>query len=206
MTVITGKQAQQRLVELDLLVDRLWRVARRARAAAAQATPNHRANAVGTLADQEGTAALRDELCNEHWKLFRRDGIEGISHGRLGILLIFQNTREAGELYRSPRALSAKGEGSKRIIDANAPALPGFEVKGEVVEVEGYRAYYFCVAETQGDVRCEVSLPTSMEGGQFVDFAERIILPLDDEGSEELNRGADLGPTETRKLTIRRKK
>lgn len=86
---------------------------------AANATPNHCANAAGTFSYQHGTWALRDQFAGLRWTVDRADGVEAIFNKDLNIRIAFQNVDRACDDEIAPAPRSEKGAGAERLCQGN---------------------------------------------------------------------------------------
>ena len=121
-------------------------------------------SASGQLAYIYGNRALRQALlAKEGWEIDRTDNIESTVNYERGLRIIYQNVERASDPLKGPKAISEKGNGSARIVNA----------------LDGMAVWYFCVSvegEYGDDVRVEISRPLSIESKQFKDFDERIFI------------------------------
>lgn len=159
----------RRLSEMGLRRDRLLTVRTVAISEAANATPNHCANAPGTFAYQHGTWALRDQHVGDDWKADRTDGVEAILNKALGIRVIFTNVNIACDDEREPKPRSTKGPGSERVCMGNLFGdLPRYAPR----QRDEIATYYLMVDENGAAelTRAVVS------GGTFSSYIQRIYL------------------------------
>lgn len=191
--------ADRRLAELTLDRAGLLKVRDIALAEAANATPNHCANAAGTFSYQHGTRALRDRFIGPNWKIDRSGGVEAIFNRTLGVRVAFCNVDAACSDDHLPVPRSAKGGGAERLCEENGlfGSLPHFAP----TPPDTCATFYLMVA---GNGACELSCPIVAEG-TFRAFVERIYLsdggdlggdrlPLDDDDAI-----VDFDPRVTRK-------
>ena len=108
-----------RLAELGAARAPLLRVRDRAYASAADATPNHPANAAGTFSYQNGTFGLREEFVGDEWEVDREDGVEAIRNERLKVKIVFANVDVACDDEHDPKPRSRKGAGTERACIGN---------------------------------------------------------------------------------------
>jgi hypothetical protein len=137
---------------------------------AANATPNHCANAAGTFSYQHGTWALRDQFVGLGWTVDRTDGVEAIFNKELNIRVAFQNVDRACDDENPPAPRSEKGAGAERLCEGNGlfGQLPRFAP----VPFDKCATFYLMTAP---DGACELSRPV-IANGAFTAYVERIYL------------------------------
>ncbi|MFO1048095.1 MAG: hypothetical protein U1E52_09385 [Geminicoccaceae bacterium] len=137
---------------------------------AANATPNHCANAAGTFSYQHGTWALRDQFAGLRWTVDRADGVEAIFNKDLNIRIAFQNVDRACDDEIAPAPRSEKGAGAERLCQGNGlfGQLPRFAP----VPFDKCATFYLMTAS---DGACELSRPV-ITNGAFTAYVERIYL------------------------------
>lgn len=137
-------------------------------------------NAPGQLAYIYGTRALREMLLPKRdWKLDRTDNIESTLNLEKNIKIIYQNVDIACAKCL-PRAISGKGNASRRLVENNTGYLwPEMEEEFEMQE--NTSVWYFCVSTNGDEIRAEISRPRTIEGNQFGDFLERIFIVTDND-------------------------
>jgi hypothetical protein len=160
----------RRLAELTLSRDGLLNARDVALSEAANATPNHCANAAGTFSYQQGTWALRDQFVGPRWTVDRTDGVEAIFNEALNVRVAFQNVDRACDDENKPAPRSEKGAGAERLCEGNSlfGHLPEFAPKPS----ERCATFYLMTAESGA---CELSRPV-IENGRFSVWVERIYL------------------------------
>lgn len=159
----------RRLAELALTRSDLLAVRDVALGEAANATPNHCANAWGTFSYQQGTWALRDRFSGPKWAVDRANGVETIYNANLNIRVGFCNVAVACNEDIKPEPRSDKGAGAERACEGNLFGhLPRFAPD----RPEKCVTYYLMVAPSGA---CELSRPI-IENGTFAYFVEQIYL------------------------------
>lgn len=177
--------------------------------ARADKVENDPANAEGQFAYIYGTRFLRSLLRTKGYLLYRRNNIEGVEHASRPLKIIYQNVDSAALLHYKPRALSGKGSGSDREIDAAQGNLfteeelaSSHAVKFDQIDTG---VWYFCVSVNGDEVRAELSLPTRIENGNFADFIERIfIIGPNEWGGLGVKSDPDSGPVEFEPVVTRK--
>lgn len=143
-------------------------------------------SAPGQLAYIYGNRALRQALlAKEGWEIDRTDNIESTINKELGVRVIYQNVERAADPFNDPKAISGKGNGSARIVNAAQILLfPEWEQErvqslAHLAVLDSMAVWYFCVSvegEYGEDVCVELSRPRSIEAKQFKEFEERILI------------------------------
>ncbi|SOB94570.1 hypothetical protein [Thalassospira xiamenensis] len=165
------RDVEKRLAELGLSRKTLLEIRDVAIGAAANATPNHAANAAGTYAYQDGVFALRDRHVGDSWQRSRQNGVELIFNETLGIKLGFCNVDQACRDV-GPKPRSVKGSGAERVCTGNLfgseDNLPHYSPP----QRDGSTVYYLMVAQ---DGAVELTSPV-IRAGTFKSYVERIFL------------------------------
>jgi hypothetical protein len=158
-----------RLSKLNLKRTPLLNVRSVALSEAANATPNHCANASVTFAYQHGVWALRNEFLGKEWVVDRSNGVESILNKNLKVRVAFSNVDIACNEDQLPKPRSSKGAGSERICEGNLFGhLPHFAPRQSDI----YVTYYLMVDETGA---AELTQPV-ISAGSFSAYVERIFL------------------------------
>jgi hypothetical protein len=170
-----GWDVDRRLAELQLARPSLLRVRDQACGAAADATPNHPANAAGTFSYQHGTFGLREEFAGDDWVLDREDGIEAIRNDRLKTKVAFANVDVACDDAHDPKPRSRKGAGAERACSGNLlfDDLPKFAPMPK-----GDWMLFYLMVDQRG--AAELSR-TVVKNGTFATPVERIYLSKGDD-------------------------
>jgi hypothetical protein len=178
-------EADARLVPFGVTRHELIEVVRGVVGARADAVENDPMTAEGQFAYIFGTRFVRSLLRTKGWHLHRENNIESVSHPDRELKVIYQSVDLAASRHYKPQAVSGKGSASDRII---AEAQGTLFTEEELAKAAGGRfdridtgIWYFCVSVNGDDVRAELSIPTSVEGGNFKDFIERIFIVRDGE-------------------------
>ncbi|MEO5939145.1 MAG: hypothetical protein ABIQ43_09070 [Sphingomonas sp.] len=158
-------------------------------AAVGGCTENDPPSAKGWDGWRFGVRRWREIKRSQGWEKNDAENISTVVHPELEFRIAVANTDEAtGLIVGEPRSRSAKGDGSKRAVELNKSPplpLPGFREEFDrqlrAAAAASCHIWYFC-AYIEGDVRrLELSKPTSIMGGHFCGWEERIIL-IDDNG------------------------
>lgn len=177
----------------------LIEIARAVAGARADTVDNDPLSAEGQFAYIFGTRSTRALWRRKGWLLHRAENIESVRHPKLDWTVTYQSVDLAASLLHSPRAISGKGAGADRFIDAAQGELfAGDEAqKISSFKAENAGAWFYCVSVDGDDVRAELSRPIRIGGGNFEGFVERIfiiqggerpkfsVLPLPEGGATE---------------------
>lgn len=167
-----------RLVPFEVTRAELFEIVRVVAGARADAVENDPVTAEGQFAYIFGTRATRALWRTKGWLLHRSENIESVRHPKaIDWRVIYQSVDIAASLTVDPRAISGKGAGAERFIEATQPSLfPAEEVKPSKFVPENRGAWFLCVSVNDDDVRAELSRPISISGGNFEGFYERIFI------------------------------
>ncbi len=152
-------------------------IAESAAAARAEALAIDPYGTAGTLSYIYGIRAMRLHLLPKGWREDRTCNVESVINDSLGVRLCFQNVDLACNPAHDPRAISAKGSGSRQLVA---------EGQGELFDLEHANApdklgckptvWVICTCADENSIRTEVSCPVSFEGNQFGKFYPRIFV------------------------------
>jgi hypothetical protein len=165
-------EVKNRLGTLDLKMNQIADIAKRAISKKYNATPNHPLNAPGTFSYHEGVNAMREIVTDGvKWKRLVQNGIEYIDNPSKNIRIIYQNVDYACNSSHDPQPTSKRGGSAKRdAISSNQTDLFGRELTPTNVWV-------ICVSENKGIINAEISMPTEiLKNGSFSQFVERIFV------------------------------
>ena len=175
----TRHSVDDRIRELGLRRDGLISTVRAAAAAVASCTANHPPTARGWLAWCESVVRLREEFRSDGWSADDTANFSTIVDEAAGLKIAVVNTDEgAGNPGMEPTNRSRRGLLSKQAIESNQLFFPfeGWNVEPDEVKREGATTWYLCIHVVGDEVRAELSLPTSCEGGIIGGWKERIML------------------------------
>jgi hypothetical protein len=203
------REIDARLVPFGVTRPELLRIVAAVVAARADAVENDPATAEGQFAYIFGTRFLRSLFRMKGYLLYRWHNIEGVERADKSLKIIYQNVDLAAVWLHNPRALSAKGSGSDRVIDSAQGNLFTPEQLASAQAVKFGQidtgVWYFCVSVNGDDVRAELSLPTRIENDNFADFIERIFIVGDGEWGDLMAKPkADAGPAEFEPVVTRK--
>lgn len=170
----------KRLVPFGVTRHELLRVVQAVVGARADAVPDDPVSAGGLLAYIYGTRHLRALFRPKKWIAYREQNVEAVKHPSIDLKIVYQSVDIASSELHSPRAISGKGSGADRIIDSAQGTLFSREqLQGKnpvTLSQINSGVWFFCVSVDGDEVRAELSLPSSIEGGNFRGFLERIFI------------------------------
>jgi hypothetical protein len=167
-----------RLLPFEATRAELVEVARIVAAARADTVDDDPLSAEGLFAYILGTRSTRALWRRKGWFLHRAENIESVRHPKFDWTVTYQSVDIAASLTNPPRAISGKGAGADRFIDAaQGDLLSSIEPKRESrFKAENLGAWFFCVAVNGDDVRAELSRPIGIGSNNFEGFIERIFI------------------------------
>ncbi len=178
--ISSQSEIQTRLNAFGLTKSELQQIAIKAITAKNGATTDHPPHAGGYFAYAEGTRALRETtLCKPGWEKDNTEGIASVINKELNIKIIYQNVDLSCSAI-PPKAISGKGNASKRIVD-NGTMDCWEDLKNQFLVKEQYEVWYLCVSSNEDEIRCELSRPFSIEQKQFEGFIERVYIFTEDD-------------------------
>ena len=184
----------KRLVPFGVTRADLIPIVRAVVAARADKVDDDPATAEGQFAYIYGTRHTRRAFCAKGYLRHRKEGIESVKHPDRPLKIIYQSVDLACYRPDPPRAVSGKGSGSDRVIDAAQGSLFADQPPSNFMQIDD-GVWYFCVSVDGDDVRAELSLPLRIEDGNFGPFLERIFIVQDGEWLNlNVEREPDDGP------------
>jgi hypothetical protein len=207
--VIDEWDVDARLKDFGVTRAELIEVVRAVVAARADAVLDDPASAEGQFAYIYGTRYVRRAFKAHGWLNHREDNVESVKHPSRDLKIVYQSVDLAAQRNHDPRAVSGKGSGSDRLIDAGQGHLFSDEtldaISQESLAQLKAGVWFLCVSVIGDDVRAELSLPSGLSGGNFAAFVERIFIInegewpkmsiVDDTGRDAVN----VEPSVTRK-------
>jgi hypothetical protein len=176
---------ESRLTQLGLKEDRLAQIVKRGYVAFASCTPNHPPLFPGFSAWATMVLGLREYLLPEGWER-SDDNNYSLVINATGLVAIAVATGDdaTGRAELQPTTKSSKGPSTASAVTGNQLQLdlifPPVEVPPtarRTASDEPRMTWILLVHRAQGEVRCELSLPTSMGlDGRVDGWQERIIL------------------------------
>jgi hypothetical protein len=164
-------------------------------AARADSVDNDPVTAEGLFAYIFGTRYLRSLFRTKGYLLDRKENIEAVKHPDRELKIVYQSVDLAATRHHIPQAVCGKGSGADRIIDLAQGTLFTEEELAAPRPVKFDRIdtgiWFLCVSVQGDEVRAELSLPSSVSGGNFESFIERIFIVRDGEWSEIAGKSDD---------------
>jgi len=116
----------------------------------------------------------------KRWLRTRENNVESVRHPERNLKIVYQSVDMASHELREPKAVSGKGSGTDRMIDAAQGSLFNIadleKLNPVTIQPVDQGLWFFCVSVSGDDVRAELSLPAAIEGGNFDRFIERIFI------------------------------
>jgi hypothetical protein len=171
-------EIDNRLVPFEVTRAELVEVARIVAAARADIVDDDPLSAEGLFAYILGTRSTRALWRRKGWLLHRAENIESVRHPKLDWMVTYQSVDIAASLLHPPRAISGKGAGADRFIDAaQGDLFASDEIKKKShFKAENLGAWFYCVSVMGDDVRAELSRPIGIGSNNFDGFVERIFI------------------------------
>lgn len=141
--------------------------------------------AAGTKAYFAGVRHLRFLFLPKGWMIDSTNGVESVVHVASGMRIVYQSVDQACVGMRGPQPINAKGPAAESAIKMSQGVLFREEELPEIApeKIAGLNStlWFLCVSineddEDDEDVRAELSLPASIENGNFKGFLERIFI------------------------------
>jgi hypothetical protein len=184
-------EVDARLQSFGVTRAELLEVVRGVVAARADAVENDPLSAEGQFAYIYGTRYTRALFRSKGYLPCRSEGLEGVRHAERDLRVFYQSVDIAAS-DRDPRAVSGKGAGADRVIDAAQGRL-NFPEESISRHRGGFSTgiWFLCISVDGDDVCAELSLPVGVGGGNFDGFIERILILRDGEWKAFLSRDGD---------------
>lgn len=179
----TEREVTAKLEQFGVSVEEVLRIVRAVVTANNDAVDYDPATASGLLRYIYGTRAIRETWCSKGWEIDRSFGIESVYDPESGTKIVFQNVDFACRELEGPKAISNKGEASKKLVERSTTRYLFDNLEEE--EESAFQAarkkqsattWYFCVSIVGDAVRAELSLPYSIDDTNFSEFIERIFI------------------------------
>jgi hypothetical protein len=171
------REVNARLLPFGVTRAELLEAVRGVVSARADAVENDPLGAAGQFAYIFGTRYIRTLFRSKGYLLYREENIESVRHPERSLTIVYQSVDIAGSEHPEPRAVSGKGSGADRVIDAaqGRLAFPEESIRRHRGGINT-GVWFFCVSVQGDDVRAELSLPAGVGGGNFDGFIERIFI------------------------------
>lgn len=174
----TEENALDRLSQLGVPMTALTESVWQGYLARSRTTPNHPRIFRGMAMWGEAIAVLRDQLRSHGWFKSDRGNYELVVNEQEGIAIAVATGDEAtGVIGATPSNKCPKGQNTVDAIDANNQQDMFSELLPAIEEVQGLTTWVLLMHLSADEVRCELSLPSSISNGKINGWKERIILP-----------------------------
>src|ERR1051326_8186673 len=170
----------RRLEPFGVTRDELIRIVREVVGARADAVDDDPIGTAGQFAYIYGTRHLRGTLRPKKYLRHREENIEAVKHPDRDLKIVYQSVDLAASRSHEPRAISGKGAGADRVIDAAQGSLFTDEELERLNPLTfgdiNTGVWFFCVSVDGDKVCAELSLPHCIGGKNFKRFLERIFI------------------------------
>lgn len=181
----TEGNAVDRLSQLGIPMSALTESVRQGYLARARTTANHPRIFRGMTMWGEAIAVLREQLRSLGWVKSDKGNYDLVVNEQEGLAISVATGDEAtGIAGWTPSNKCPKGPNTADAIHANNQLDMFSELLPDVEEIQGFTTWVLLMHLAAKEVRCELSLPSSMSNGKINGWKERIILPsvpLDDD-------------------------
>lgn len=169
----------RRLEPFGVTRSELIRIVQEVVGARADAVEDDPLGAAAQFAYIYGTRHLRGLFRPKKWLRYREENIEAVSHPERDLKIVYQSVDLAASGSHNPRAISGKGSGADRVIDAAQGSLFTDQelerLNPSTIKAINTGIWFFCVS-VDDSVCAELSLPHSISGKNFKQFLERIFI------------------------------
>lgn len=174
-------EVDARLASFEVTREELQQAVQLTAAARADSVPDDPASAAGQLSYIYGTRYIRQLFRPKGWLSDNQENIAAVLEPKTGRRIVYQNVIQACQPFASPRAISAKGAAACRMVDVAQGQLFDLADTPEVVPLSkihslNSQVWYLCVSFENDNVLAELSLPATIEDGNFSGFLERIFI------------------------------
>lgn len=184
----TEEKAIDRLSELGIPLTALTESVWQGYLARARTTANHPCIARGIIMWAETVAVLREHLRSEGWVKTDKGNYELVVNEKDGLAIVVTTGDEAtGMVGSEPSNKCPKGVNTVEAVETNNQLDMFSELLPTVREIQGITTWVLLMNLAKNEVRCELSLPSSISNGKINGWKERIILPsmpLEDDSVE----------------------
>jgi len=151
-------------------------------------TSNHPRIARGFFMWAEAVAVLREQLISLGWVKEDKGNYELSVNQKAGLAIVVTTGDEAtGMIGATPSNKCPKGVNTVEAVEINNQLDMFSELLPAIEHVQGLTTWVLLMYLAADELRCELSLPSSMSSGKINGWKERIILPsmpLDDDSIE----------------------
>lgn len=184
----TEEKAVDRLsqlgIPLSVLTESVWQ----GYLARARTTANHPRIARGIIMWAETVAVLREQLRPKGWIKSDKGNYELAVNEKESLAIVVTTGDDAtGMIGATPSNKCPKGINTAEAVEANNQQDLFSELLPAVEDIPGLTTWVLLIHLAASEVRCELSLPSSISNGKINGWKERVILPsipLDDDSVE----------------------
>lgn len=184
----TEKNALDRLSQLGIPMAALTESVLQGYLARSRTTSNHPRIARGIIMWAEAVAVLREQLIPHGWVKEDKGNYELSVNKKAGLAIVVTTGDEAtGIIGATPSNKCPKGVNTAEAVEANNQLDMFSDLLPAIDDAQGLTTWVLLIHLATDEMRCELSLPSSISNGKISGWKERIILPsmpLDDDPSE----------------------
>lgn len=174
----TEEEAVDRLSQLGIplaaLIESVWQ----GYLARARTTSNHPRIFQGITMWAETIAVLREQLRPEGWIKSDKGNYELAVNEKEGLAIVVTTGDDAtGMVGATPSNKCPKGINTSEAVETNNQQDMFSELLPAMEEVPGLTTWVLLIHLAANEVRCELSLPSSISRGKINGWKERVILP-----------------------------
>ncbi|MDO9475903.1 MAG: hypothetical protein Q7L07_04250 [Pseudohongiella sp.] len=174
----TEENALDRLSQLDIPMAALTESVWQGYLARARTTTNHPRIARGIIMWAEVVAVLREQLISHGWVKEDKGNYELSINEKAGLAVVVTTGDEAtGIIGATPSNKCPKGVNTAEAVETNNQLDLFSELLPAIEDVQGHTTWVLLMHLAANEVRCELSLPSSISHGKINGWKERIILP-----------------------------
>jgi len=185
----TEEKATDRLSQLGIPIAVLTESVWQGYLARARTTTNHPRIARGIIMWAETVAVLREQLRPKGWVKSDKGNYELAVNEKESLAIVVTTGDDAtGIVGATPSNKCPKGVNTAEAVEVNNQLDMFSELLPAEAEFQGLTTWVLLIHLATNEVRCELSLPSSIFSGKINGWKERVILPSLplDEGSVEI--------------------
>lgn len=171
-------------ISLPILTESVWQ----GYLARSRTTANHPSIARGVIMWAEAVAVLREQLRPQGWVKSDKGNYELVVNKKESLAIVVTTGDDAtGMIGATPSNKCPKGVNTVEAVETNNQQDMFSELLPIVEKTSGLTTWVLLMHMAATEVRCELSLPSSISNGKIDGWKERIILPsllLDDDSVE----------------------
>ncbi len=171
-------------ISLPILTESVWQ----GYLARSRTTANHPSIARGVIMWAETVAVLREQLRPQGWVKSDKGNYELVVNKKESLAIVVTTGDDAtGMIGATPSNKCPKGVNTVEAVETNNQQDMFSELLPIVEKTSGLTTWVLLMHMAATEVRCELSLPSSISNGKIDGWKERIILPsllLDDDSVE----------------------